>query len=156
MTHTVEMLTLRQNWHIHVTLQLGASEGVTLYRVAYGVFRHASSNSNTALANIHIFASRSATLVSTVRVRSTRPANGDTGVARGGAIAIPRWAAGACLTQPPGGTQMVANRARVEEGVRLGTGTHASVRFHPADGVYLVWRPGYRSRCRFLAMIRSL
>jgi len=46
------------------------------YRVAwlYGAFIQASSSSNAALANIHMFASRSATLVSTVRVRSTGPA----------------------------------------------------------------------------------
>ena len=43
-------------------------------RPAYWALRHASSNSSAALANIHIFASRCATLVSIVCVRSTGPA----------------------------------------------------------------------------------
>ncbi len=41
---------------------------------AYCALRHASSNSSAALANIHILASRCATLVSIVAVRSTGPA----------------------------------------------------------------------------------
>ena len=42
--------------------------------LAYWAFMHASSNSNAALANIHILASRFATLVSIVSERSTGPA----------------------------------------------------------------------------------
>src|SRR5215471_16409129 len=58
-----------------------------------------------------------------------RASYSDTGMASSIAVAIANGAAGTCLTQAPGRSQVVANCTRVEQGVWLGAGAHAGVCF---------------------------
>ena len=96
---------------------------------AYCALRHASSNSSAALANIHILASRFATLVSIVSRALDRTSHGDAGMACVIAIAIARGTARTRLTQAPGRTYVIADRARIEQGVGFGAGAHAGIGF---------------------------